>query len=406
MFVLSLLSFILLSYRAMNTTITENRKPSAYWDKVDPSSLEYSYADNQRHVADITYEIPTQLTPKHLFFRNEKKHTLPGRVKAVIVILTRNSELDSLLRTLKQFEEKFNSKYRYPYVFLNDQEFTETFKTKTSAVISAKAKYGLVPKDHWGFPDWLNVTFAKESIKKMEREGVQYGGSESYRHMCRFYSGFFFRHPLLEEYDYYWRVEPGVEFYCDINYDPFSFMASNNKMYGFTVSVMESNNTIPTLWKTTREFISRNQDIIPRENALKFIWNEKDGNYNLCHFWSNFEIADLRLWRTEKYLQFFNYLDKTGKFFVERWGDAPVHSIAAAMFLHPSQIHFFEDIGYNHWPYAHCPMSVRDQVRGNCQCDATISFDWHEISCLRWFHHTIKHALNQKYIDINSYPPW
>lgn len=42
--------------------------------------------------------------------------------------------------------------------------------------------------------------------------------------MCRFNSGFFFRHPLLDDYDYYWRVEPDVKFFCDIVYDPFLTM--------------------------------------------------------------------------------------------------------------------------------------------------------------------------------------
>lgn len=45
--------------------------------------------------------------------------------------------------------------------------------------------------------------------------------------MCRFNSGFFFRHPLLKDYDYYWRVEPDVKFFCDIAYDPFLTMMDN-----------------------------------------------------------------------------------------------------------------------------------------------------------------------------------
>lgn len=28
------------------------------------------------------------------------------------------------------------------------------------------------------------------------------------------------------------RVEPNVEFYCDLDYDPFLFMQENNKKYG------------------------------------------------------------------------------------------------------------------------------------------------------------------------------
>lgn len=31
-----------------------------------------------------------------------------------------------------------------------------------------------------------------------------------------------------------------------------------------------------------------------------------------------------------------------------QFGDAPIHSLAAALFLQPKQIHHFEDIGYRH----------------------------------------------------------
>jgi alpha 1,2-mannosyltransferase len=43
-----------------------------------------------------------------------------------------------------------------------------------------------------------------------------------------------------------------------------------------------------------------------------------------CHYWSNFEIADLRWFRSPEYIAYFDYLDKVGGFYYERWGDAPV----------------------------------------------------------------------------------
>lgn len=54
--------------------------------------------------------------------------------------------------------------------------------------------------------------------------------------------------------------------------------------------------------------------------------------------WSNFEIGDLDLWRGEGYSKFFEYLDSKGGFYYERWGDAPVHSIGAALFAKKDQI--------------------------------------------------------------------
>jgi len=63
---------------------------------------------------------------------------------------------------------------------------------------------------------------------------------------------FFFRHQLLQKYKYYWRVEPGVTFFCDLHYDPFLVMQDEGKIYGFTISLYEYQRTIPTLWETTK----------------------------------------------------------------------------------------------------------------------------------------------------------
>ena len=89
--------------------------------------------------------------------------------------------------------------------------------------------------------------------------------------------------------------------------------------------------------------------------------------------WSNFEIGDLDFWRGEAYSKFFDYLDEKGGFYYERWGDAPVHSIGAALFAHKDQIHFFEDIGYRHEPFQHCPQGD-SHTRGKCWCEEKTNF--------------------------------
>lgn len=65
--------------------------------------------------------------------------------------------------------------------------------------------------------------------------------------MCRFESGFFFRHELLKNYEYYWRVEPSIGLHCNVDYDVFRYMKDNNKKYGFVLSLLEYTETIPTL---------------------------------------------------------------------------------------------------------------------------------------------------------------
>jgi len=145
--------------------------------------------------------------------------------------------------------------------------------------------------------------------------------------MCRYNSGFFFRHPLLLKYFWYWRVEPDIDFYCSIPYDPFTYMRKNKKVYSFIITLPEYRETIPTLWETTRTFCQENPRYLAKGNSLAFIVDDAagwKGDYNNCHFWSNFEIASLEFWRGEAYLKYFEYLDRSGGFYYERWGDAPV----------------------------------------------------------------------------------
>jgi len=220
-------------------------------------------------------------------------------------------------------------------------------------------------------------------MTREKMKDIIYGDSESYRHMCRYESGFFFRHPLMLKYDFYWRVEPGVEFHCDVDYDPFLFMQQEDKKYSFTISLREYVDTIPTLWQSVKRFMKHYPQHIKQPNSMNFISDDGGLSYNLCHFWSNFEIGSLNFFRSEAYIKYFEFLDMEGGFFYERWGDAPVHSIAAALLLHPNEIHFFNTIGYTHPPFTHCPTDPILQRK--CYCNPGDNFDNDAYSCTtRW----------------------
>ncbi|KAJ1998411.1 alpha 1,2-mannosyltransferase 2.4.1, partial [Coemansia thaxteri] len=122
------------------------------------------------------------------------------KANAAFVILTRNGDLNDLRETLVQLEDRFNRRHHYPYVFLNNEEFSDEFKQKIASVVSGECQFGLIPKEHWSYPEYINQTRAAEVRKDMAARGVIYGGHENYRHMCRYESGFFFRHPLMDQY--------------------------------------------------------------------------------------------------------------------------------------------------------------------------------------------------------------
>jgi len=319
--------------------------------------------------------------PDEYYVKTNETTPQGRKANAAFVILARNGDLNGVIESMKQMEDRFNKKFQYPYVFLNDEAFDDVFKTRVAALTGSPVQFGVIPTDHWKQPDWIDESKATAAREAMVKNNVIYGGSVPYRNMCRFNSGFFYRHELLKPYRYYWRVEPGVKFFCDLDYDPFLIMQDQNKVYGFTVSLYEYEATIPTLWDTVKEFIKTNQDLVSPGNAMTFLSDDNGENYNRCHFWSNFEIADLELWRGEAYSKFFDFLDSKGGFYYERWGDAPVHSIGAALFAKKEQIHFFNDIGYRHEPFQHCPKEPAHS-KGKCWCDPSQSFDYEWYSCL------------------------
>ncbi|KIJ54006.1 glycosyltransferase family 15 protein, partial [Sphaerobolus stellatus SS14] len=311
------------------------------------------------------------------YYRNFTITPPTRKAKAVLLMHPGNADLKHVLASMKQVEDTFNTKHQYPWLFLSEAPFSAEFKKYTTEITDSPVTYGLIPKEYWVQPDWIDEEKASEAREKLaETSDALYAGKA--RNLFRFHSGFFFRHELLKDYDYYWRVEPDAEFFCDLDYDPFLYMQDNKKVYGFTVVFPENKATIPTLWNATKEFMALHPEHLAKDNALGFLAHGPGPigeSYNNCQFWSNFEIGDLNFYRSKAYMDFFEHLDKAGGFYYERWSDAPVHTIAASLMASKDQIHYFEDIGYQHAKIQNCP-SGDSHAKGRCSCKFSLNRDF------------------------------
>jgi alpha 1,2-mannosyltransferase len=73
---------------------------------------------------------PHKTTPKPSSVEwDESTHTNKTRkANAAFVVLARNGDLKGILSSMKQMEDRFNKKFNYPWIFLNDDDFSEDFK--------------------------------------------------------------------------------------------------------------------------------------------------------------------------------------------------------------------------------------------------------------------------------------
>jgi len=135
-------------------------------------------------------------------------------------------------------------------------------------------------------------------------------------------------------------------------------MERANKTYGFTIAVKELRETVPNLFRYASAY-KRMNNLTSQGLWEMFIQKEKEEDkkdlpkgdpkhkkklpeeilktepgtgsipdidpesmegetYNMCHFWSNFEIARLDWFRSKEYNDFFNIMDRSGGFWMER----------------------------------------------------------------------------------------
>lgn len=178
---------------------------------------------------------------------------LTNRANASILMLARNSDLPGVEHSMRRLEQSFNQHHNYPWTFINEVPFSLDFKRKVREIASGDVHFGLIKSEDWYPPAWIDdEKYEKDRMALEALRKVPYAGSMTYRNMCRFNSGFFYRQEILKQFKWYWRVEPNVDFPCEIPYDPFEYMITHNKRYSFTITIPEYGESIPTLWDSVK----------------------------------------------------------------------------------------------------------------------------------------------------------
>lgn len=178
-------------------------------------------------------------------------------VRGALYMMVRNENLQDARAAMRSVEDRFNKHYQYPWILLNNQDFSPTFRKFISKVTDAPIFFGKTDTAAFDYPSWIDIPLAENKMLDMTfRTALHMSGSLSFRKMlrlvnnfvvilgernssnlpdlshCRYQSGLFIHHPLFRDVDYVWRVEPGADYSCDMEFDPFRFMKNHNKTLG------------------------------------------------------------------------------------------------------------------------------------------------------------------------------
>lgn len=130
--------------------------------------------------------------------------------RAAFVSLAHENDLSALLSSISQLEETFNHRYQYHWIFFSTQPLSEEFRQQTSNATGAVCFYEVISGDKLASPkqpaafNTLSPAQTGEYVSEIGRQ------VQSLDQISRWNSGPFASENRLRDYDWIWRIEPGV----------------------------------------------------------------------------------------------------------------------------------------------------------------------------------------------------
>merc|ERR1719198_1160451 len=168
-----------------------------------------------------------------------------------------------------------------------------------------------------------------------------------------------FMQPVLRSFDYAWTLDTDGYFPANIVADPFQRMWQHGYVYGYSHVSRDQASAVQHFWEFCRLYME-SKGIEPKATKIMrrltdalvlrdTYWHE----WNRVLFMNDIEITKLSWFRGEQYQDFFRFLDSVGGFWLYRWGDHAVRTIAVGMWLPEDRVYEM-DIPYGHQNYCKC----------------------------------------------------
>ena len=128
------------------------------WCLVIMAFLVYLQQNESVSIAHYHHQRTEHVDQNQTQFDAQPNESTRKRINACIFMLARNWEVQEVMETIRQLEKRFNHKYRYPYVIMNDELFEESFVKHVTELLNGTTvvEFGTIPKEHWSMPNWIN----------------------------------------------------------------------------------------------------------------------------------------------------------------------------------------------------------------------------------------------------------
>ena len=126
--------------------------------------------------------------------------------RAAFVSLVHEDDLSPILTSIQELETTFNSRYQYHWVFFSTEPLGEEFRRETSNATGATCLYEVIPRNDWSVhPGFSGQHSPSSDNRQLGFEDAGFSPSVYHWNL-----GSFAQQERMRDYDWFWRVEPGV----------------------------------------------------------------------------------------------------------------------------------------------------------------------------------------------------
>ena len=272
----------------------------------------------------------------------------PDSYLGVIVYLTRHGEIDSLRTSLTQLAKLLVDHPR-PVAIFHEGDFNDNDTQHSLAQILAP--YMPLCFEH------IHFTNSSKQPRSVHRTI-----HAAYYHMCRFFSSMILYHPLVKQFQYYWRLDAHSFIFASTPIkDPFEIMRNQRIQYAFIMANEDDARYATELWSVFQQFLrQRCLRSSPAVDKTQVGWFR---SYSLAMIFTNFAIANVSLFRDHQLIRaWLQTAENHGGIYRYRWGDAPIHTLALTQFLPRQDIVRFRYFGYMHQREYVCAYGIRGEA--------------------------------------------
>ncbi|KAG0242504.1 hypothetical protein BGX31_000278 [Mortierella sp. GBA43] len=202
----------------------------------------------------------------------QQTNTTQG-VGGVLVMLVHEDEIQEARETIRQVEDRFNRDRNYPWVILSPLPLTNRSQILVRHLSKGVMSFGAIPHEQWRLPTWIQAAKVRNGDYAKMRMGMN-KTSLMTRHRWRYMSGFLAQHELLDPYEFFWRIDPGVEMFCDMEDDPMTMMKYSAQKFAWSVSSVVNDAGVPSAWSFIQKFKAIHPHLLPSDNDEAFLRRE------------------------------------------------------------------------------------------------------------------------------------